>query len=634
MRFFIASFLFFICFFSYSQECDLQKRKHKKNFKKIESLIEDGNFYQALDIIAKQNNEPMFQLLKAEIHFLRGDYYKVEKISLNLIDICPNLSKSYYFLGYLSFQYKDYEKAFNYLEMSLNLGIPEKYKESSNDLLEKSRMLLAIINNPIDFNPKLVQGVSSKYDEYLPMLSPDQSLFFFTRRLDKSTFSSITQNTVEEFTLSFRDGTSYTNGQPLSHPFNIDYNEGGASITIDNRTLYFTKCSRENSNYNNCDIFFVKFIDGNWSEIYSFSEKISGKKTWESQPTVSSDGQTIIFSSDRSGGYGETDLYEIKLNNGVWSDPVNLGSRINSVKSEKSPFLHTDGKTLFFASDYFPSLGGYDIFFSRKDSIGEWSEPKNIGFPVNTENDEFSFIVSTDGRKGYFASNSIIDSFSGWNIYSFDLDEEIKPERVLFLNGEVMSEDGSIVDDVSIEIKNLETNEVEVVKVNKGKYVASLALSKDDNVLITIKKKGFNFSSKFISSKDSSFNSPTSLNFDLQKLEKDKSFIIDNIYFDNNSYEIKELSESVLSEFSEYLDINSNLIIEIQGFTDNAGSSIDNQLLSEKRANSVLKYLLELGVDKTRLSSVGYGEENPKYSNDSEVGRSKNRRTELKVLSY
>jgi len=634
MRFFIAFFLFFICFFSHSQECDLQKRKHKKNFKKIESLIEDGNFYQALDIIAKQNNEPMFQLLKAEIHFLRGDYYKVEKISLDLIDICPNLSKSYYFLGYLSFQYKDYEKAYNYLEMSLNLGISQKYKESSNDLLEKSRMLLDIINNPVDFNPKLVQGVSSKYDEYLPMLSPDQSLFFFTRRLDKSTFSSITQNTVEEFTLSFRDGTSYTNGQPLSHPFNIDYNEGGASITIDNRILYFTKCSRENSNYNNCDIFFVKFIDNNWSEIYSFSEKISGKKTWESQPTVSSDGKTIIFSSDRSGGYGETDLYEIKLNNGVWSDPVNLGSRINSVKSEKSPFLHTDGKTLFFASDYFPSLGGYDIFFSRKDSIGEWSEPKNIGFPVNTENDEFSFIVSTDGRKGYFASNSIIDSFNGWNIYSFDLDEEIKPERVLFLNGEVMSEDGSIVDDVSIEIKNLETNEVEVVKVNKGKYVTSLVLSKDDNVLITIKKKGFNFSSKFISSKDSSFNSPSCLNFDLQKLEKDKSFIIDNIYFDNNSYEIKELSASVLSEFSEYLDINSNLIIEIQGFTDNAGSSIHNQLLSEKRANSVLKYLLELGIDKTRLSSAGYGEENPKYSNDSEVGRSKNRRTELKVLSY
>ena len=178
MRFFIAFFLFFICFFSHSQECDLQKRKHKKNFKKIESLIEDGNFYQALDIIAKQNNEPMFQLLKAEIHFLRGDYYKVEKISLDLIDICPNLSKSYYFLGYLSFQYKDYEKAYNYLEMSLNLGISQKYKESSNDLLEKSRMLLDIINNPVDFNPKLVQGVSSKYDEYLPMLSPDQSLFF------------------------------------------------------------------------------------------------------------------------------------------------------------------------------------------------------------------------------------------------------------------------------------------------------------------------------------------------------------------------------------------------------------------------------------------------------------------------
>lgn len=634
MRFFISFFLFFICFIAYSQECDLQKRKQKKIFKKIERSIEDNNFYEALDIIAKQKNEPIFQVLKAEIYFLRGDYYKAEKISLSLIDICPNLPKPYYFLGYILFQFKDYEKAINYLEISLNLGISEKYKESSNVLIEKSRTLLDIINNPFDFDPKLVLDVSSKYDEYLPMLSPDQSLFFFTRRLDKSTFSSITQNTVEEFTLSFRDGMSYTYGHPLSYPFNIDYNEGGSSITIDNRILYFTKCRREKSNYNNCDIFYVNFIDSNWSEIYSFSEKISGKKTWESQPTVSPDGNTIIFSSDRGGGYGETDLYEIKLNNGEWSDPVNLGSRINSVKSEKSPFLHTDGKTLFFASDYFPSLGGYDIFFSKKDSIGEWSDPKNIGFPINTEDDEFSFIVSTDGSKGYFASNSIIDSLGGWNIYSFDLDEEIRPERVLFLNGEVVGENGMIVDDLNIEIKNLETNEVEVVKVNKGKYVASLTLSKDDNVLITIKKTGYNFSSKFISSKDSIFNSPSSLNFDLQKLEKNKSFIIDNIYFDNNSYEIKDLSGSVLLEFAEYLHVNSNLKIEIQGFTDNSGSSIDNQLLSEKRAKSVRKYLIELGVNKTRIISVGYGEENPKYSNDSEIGRAKNRRTELKVLSY
>ena len=167
--------------------------------------------------------------------------------------------------------------------------------------------------------------------------------------------------------------------------------------------------------------------------VQKFSNEISKIDSWESQPTVSSDGNTIIFSSDRIGGYGKMDLYEINKINGRWTRPNNLGSVINSSEYEKSPYLHTDGKTLFFASTNFPTLGGFDIFYSRKDSLGEWQHPVNIGYPINTVSDEISLFVSTDGNEAYFASNNL-DGAGGWDIYSFELHDGAKPDRVLLLS--------------------------------------------------------------------------------------------------------------------------------------------------------------------------------------------------------
>ena len=282
---------------------------------------------------------------------------------------------------------------------------------------------------------------------------------------------SIITVTVEEFVSSRKIGKTFDIGQALKYPFNMESNEGGASITIDNSVLYYTKCIRDQSGYNNCDIFYA-YNKGNglWSKIYEFSDSISRVDSWDSQPTVSSDGNTIIFSSDRDGGYGKMDLYEINKENGVWTYPKNLGSKINSTEYEKSPFLHPDGKTLFFSSTNFPALGGFDIFYSRKDSLGFWGTPVNIGYPINTLADEISIFVSTDGSRAYFSSNTL-DGFGGWDIYSFALHDKAKPNRVLFIKGSVVREYGQNVDGVDINIKNLDTQKVTSVKTTLRKFV-------------------------------------------------------------------------------------------------------------------------------------------------------------------
>ena len=629
--------LFFSFFFSFhlvfSQECYPEKNKDKKLVKKIEKLIQKKSYYEAIDALQNTNQAAVFFELKAEILWRSGDFFNAETQALKAIELCTdNFPKAYYFLGEIAYKRKDYVNADIYLKKAINLQIGDPYYSDAIMLYENAKILAQIINNPVKFNPQIVKGVSTQDDEYLPIISPDQELSFFTRRSDKMSLQDITTTTIEEFVFSKKINGDFEVGQALTYPFNLESNEGGASITIDNKILYYTKCIRDNKGYNNCDIYYVNRENGAWSNVQEFPKNISKIDSWESQPTVSSDGKTIIFSSDRSGGYGKMDLYEISKVNDTWTSAKNLGSAINSNENEKSPYLHTDGKTLFFASTNFPSLGGFDIFYSRKDSLGNWQKPINIGYPINTVADEISLFVSTDGNQAYFASNNL-NGIGGWDIYSFGLYEGAKPERVLFLKGDLLDENKQIIEDVDLEIKNLTTQEITTIKVDAGTYVSSLTLAKDDDVLITIKKEGFAFNSTYISTEDTSFNSPSALNFEMQSLEQGKSFSIENIYFDNNSYELKRATNEILIEFAKYLEVNNTLIIEINGFTDNVGNQADNQLLSENRAKAVRDLILLQGISEKRVFYNGFGESSPITSNDTEKGRGQNRRTEFKIIS-
>ena len=628
--------LFFSLLFSFntvlSQDCILEDRKNKRLVKKIEKQIARRAFYPALDQLRTANEFTVFGALKTEILWIQGKFFKAETQGLNVINFCPdNFPKVYYFLGEIAFNRKDYVNADLYLRKSIDLGISDPYYSDAINLYSKVSVLAEIINNPVSFIPRVVSGVSTEFDEYLPIISPDHELSFFTRRFDRMSLNSIVSTTIEEFVASKKVNGTFQVGQALTYPFNLETNEGGASITIDNNVLYYTKCIRNKKGYNDCDIYYVNRENDNWSEVYTFSNKISRPDSWESQPSISSDGKTIIFASDRPGGYGKIDLYEINKVNGDWTEPKNLGSVINSNEHEKSPYLHTDGRTLFFASKNFPSIGGFDIFYSRKDNLGNWQSPVNIGYPINTVADEISLFVDTDGNKAYFSSNQL-DGVGGWDIYSFLLHDEAKPERVLFLKGELMDENGQILEDVELEIKNINTNEVTTVRVESGTYVSSLTLAKDDDVLITIKKEGFAFNSTYISSNDTVFHSPKDLNVELESLEDGKSFNLNNIYFETNSYQINSIIKEVLIEFSNYLKVNNSLVIEINGFTDNIGEKVDNQLLSENRAKVVRELILSEGIAESRVLFNGYGEQFPVSDNISELGRAINRRTEFRII--
>ena len=632
MQRYILIYLLFLGHLLIAQECYPEKRKDKKLVQKIERLIEKRALYDAFDELIGKEDFAVFYELKAEILWIKEAYFESETEALKAIEICPNsFSKAYYFLGEIAFNRKDYVNADAYLKKCIELEISDPYYSDAVLLYSKAIVLAEIINNPVEFNPKIVSGISTNFDEYLPIISPDQELSFFTRRLEKKSKQSITSIIVEEFTWSKKENKTFDVGCALDYPFNMESNEGGASITIDNKILYYTKCSLNPGGYKNCDIYYVFNQDDSWSEVQSFSKNISKIDSWESQPTVSSDGKTIIFASDRKGGYGKIDLYEIQLVDGEWTAPKNLGTNINSSDNEKSPYLHTDGKTLFFASQNFPTLGGFDIFYSRKDSLGNWGKPQNIGYPINTVADEISLFVSTDGITAYFASNHL-NGVGGWDIYSFSLHEGARPDRVLFLKGELLDENGKILEDVELEIKNLKTNKVTNVKVDDGAYVSALNIEDDADVLITVKKEGFAFNSTFIDSDDTAFVSPTEFNIELQSLEEGKSFNISNIFFSTNSYEINDLAQEILIEFSSYLLLNNSLVIEINGFTDDIGDFNDNQILSENRASAVRDLILSNGISADRVTFNGFGELHPIESNKDEKGRGANRRTEFKII--
>ena len=633
MRLIIFILLFGFNLSVFAQECFPLSNKERRISKKARKYISDGKLYAAADLLEGEDDLPFYLALEAEILWLRNNELFAEMKALNVVSLCPNsFPETYYLLGQIYFKRKDYISAVKFLERSFDLASLTGYYSNVVLLLEKAKILANIISSPVLFNPTIVNGVSTEYDEYLPIISPDQEFSFFTRRSLKKDIDFLVPSFVEEFIISKKDNGQFSKGSLMPYPFNQESNEGGASITIDNQVLYFTKCVRNKKGYNNCDIYYVKRRGDGWSEVQKFNNNISRDSSWESQPTVSSDGKTIIFASDRVGGFGKIDLYEINYIDGKWKGPKNLGPSINSNMNEKSPFLHADSQTLFFSSDNFPSLGGFDIFFSRKDSVGNWTAPINIGYPINSISDEISLFVSTDGNKAFFASNQL-NGIGGWDVYSFDLYDKARPERVLFLKGNLLGENGEVLEGIELEIKNIKTKEVTIVKVDSGSYVSSLTLARDEDVLISVKKEGFAFNSEYISANDTFFYSPTTLNFEVKKLEEGRSFEIQNIYFDNNSFDIKEMSKEVLKEFSDYLSLNNKLVIEINGFTDFIGGVLENQILSENRAKAVYDMIVSSGISKDRLSFNGFGEQFPIASNASEKGRAKNRRTEFKIIS-
>ncbi|MCX6306317.1 MAG: OmpA family protein [Bacteroidetes bacterium] len=565
-----------------------------------------------------------------------NNFREAEKNFLKVVELCRNYDVyAYFYLAEIYYGQENFELAVKNLnEFMKDVGKIKKDEDYNRaaDLLKYSRFYLEMINKPVPFEPKVVEGISTPLNEYLPILSPDNQMALYTReiKIDPNKNSLIQEARIKEkFLYSMRkDDGQFDAGEEMPEPFNISDNEGGATLTADNNTLCYTVCKFDPvKKYLNCDIYISENAGGEWSQIRSLSDKINLPGSWESQPSISADGRTLYFVSDRAGGFGGYDIYKsVKSDTGVWGMPINLGPTINSKGNEKSPFIHPDGKTLYFSTDGLMGLGGYDIFYAKLNENGSWSTPRNIGYPINSPEDEVGLFVSTDGTQGFFASNKFKGK-GGWDLYSFDLYNEARPERVLFIKGNVKSEFSAEPLKAHIELKNLETKKISEIPMDTltGNYVAVAPFSSD--YIMTVKKADHVYESKYISKVDSVFKTPVKLDIEMKPIELNKSYRINDIYFPFNSFDLTPESKVVIDQLLDFLNENHTISIQVQGHTDNIGNDASNLKLSENRARSVYTYLIQQGTDETRLTYKGFGKSMPVAPNDTEEGRGKNRRT-------
>ena len=572
------------------------------------------------------------------VNFKKQDnnFREAEKNFAKVVELCPGYDiYTYYYLGEIYYGQENFELAVKNLDEFLRdvdkIKSDDDYNRAA-ELLKYSNFYVEMIKKPVPFEPKVVEGISTPANEYLPILSPDNQMAMFTReiKIDPNKNSLVQEpKSSEKFFYSMRkeDGR-FDAGEEMPDPFNINDNEGGATLTADNSTLYYTVCKFDNAKkYLNCDIYVSENRDGEWSQIRSVSDKINLAASWESQPSISADGNTLYFVSDRTGGFGGYDIYRsIKSPAGSWGTPINLGPLINTKGNEKSPFIHPDGKTLYFSSDGLMGLGGYDIFYTKLDDNGSWSKPRNIGYPINSPDDEVGFFVSTDGTQGFFASNKF-NGKGGWDLYSFDLYDAARPERVLFIKGNVKSESTAEPLKAHIELKNLETKRISEIPMDTltGNYFAVAPFNSD--YIMTVKKADHVYESKYISRVDSIFKTPARVDIEMKPIELNKSYRINDIYFPFNSFELTRESKVVLDQLTDFLNDNRTISIEIQGYTDNIGNDAANLKLSDSRARSVYTYLIEQGIAENRLTYKGFGKSMPVADNETEEGRAKNRRT-------
>ena len=624
-------------------EIAINKINHGINSKFVES--QKLYFSEATDILRSLNDKeeyPIVNYYLALTYIFKPDnnFTLAEQYLKKVIDACPDdIPEAYFHLGKLAYTTNQKCDAINYFKKFLTYqGDFDTLFAEAKMLMKWSEEICKLINNPVPFNPKLVKGISSQLDDYLVSLSPDNEIAYYTRKTKDYQISGYKSEPAfqEKFYFSYRISDNvFDNGKEMPYPFNRNENEGGATITGNNKELIYTVCKMVTSprQYYNCDLYSSKNIKGYWTDIVPL-ERVNRPDTWESMPSVTADGKELYFVSNRSGGVGGYDIYKsIKDENGEWSEPINIGKPINTSGDEKSPFIHTDTRTLYFSSNGRPGIGGYDIYYVKLNDNNEKTEVKNIGYPINTENDEVGFIVSIDGKYGYFSSNNIKnESLGGMDFYYFSLYNEAKPEEVILVKGNLKSEDTTKPIKATVQIKSLESKRVTFIPVDEdGDYVASLL--KNEDYLLTIKGEDIVYQSTYVAAKDSITAPVIKLEMEVQPIEVGMHYRLHNIYFAFNSADILSSSQKVLDEFIVFLNDHPTMTISIEGHTDNVGSDEFNLILSENRAKAVYNYLVNNGIDANRLQYKGFGETAPIATNETEEGRAMNRRTEFVILN-
>ncbi len=481
-------------------------------------------------------------------------------------------------------------------------------------------------NNPdsvYHFSPhNLGDSINSVYSEYFPSLTIDSKELIFTRRV---------RGVNEDFFETHNNAGTWSDAKALAGNINTNFNEGAQCISQDGKWLIFTGCNFPEG-YGSCDLYISYLTPDGWSAAENMGNRINTDQ-WETSPSLSPDKRDLYFTSRRFGGYGGSDIYVSHLlPGGQWSEPENLGPEINTIGDESCPFIHADNQTLYFTSNGWQGYGGGDIFVTRKGAKGQWSTPKNLGYPINTIEDEGSLVITADGSTAYYASDRA-DSKGQLDLYTFEMRNDIRPIRTLWVKGKVYDNKTSKGLPSAVELTDLKTKQIisKAQTDETGNYLITLPVGKD--YAFNVNRKGYLFFSENFSLSQKQPDSTYNIDIPLQPLEANAAIVLKNIFFDVNKFELKPESQVELDNVVKLMNDNPTLKIQINGHTDNAGKSADNITLSNNRARAVVIYLTSKLIDIRRLSFQGLGDKVPIADNKTEEGRAKNRRTELKVVS-
>jgi outer membrane protein OmpA-like peptidoglycan-associated protein len=549
-------------------------------------------------------------------------FLKARKNGYNLNDIYFYLGRAFHYNYQFDSSKKAYQEYLRLIEIdSTNeLATPKEIKrrieicDNANQQIEDS--LFVSIEN-------IGPNINTNYDEYVPIVAADEKLIYFTSRRPTEFNDNLYKDGkhYEDIHHARKDSTGkWELAVAAEYPLNLPDHDACIGISSDSKTLFLFRALKENPALGN--IYESKMINNKWSEPTKLGSNINSTRGWESSITISGDSKRLYFSSDRPGGYGGFDIWFCDLlPNNTWGVPKNLGPEINTKYNEDCPFIHFDNITLFFSSDGHNTMGGYDVFssvyFSDKD---KWTKPINIGYPINTVDDDMYFIYSSDGSKGYMSSSMRKDTKGGTDIYV--IHRPYHSHRLLTLRGKLMNSENEAPLGAKITVTDMATNEVigifEADSIT-GKYLIQL-------------EKGKNYSMQFesedmlLGSENININDPEAIfaekkSFVLKPIKKGQTIALKNIFFDYNNYDLKEESNNELNKLITFLKKNPNIKIQIHGYSDTVGHELYNLRLSKKRANEVRNHLVSNGIEGNKIRIQGFGEAKSKLGDSLQASR-------------
>ena len=635
---FLILFIFSFAGYSYSQEAREEikiSRKWQQEFVKAKDDYQKLDVDSAIERLARitAKNE-----LFAEAWLLLGYCYhdlNQKKREFEAFDKVLSIDPAKYVqlliqLAEIAYYWGDYNKAEEFLVRfeQPDAPIPPKHNQDYFDISARVDFALRELAKSLLGNEVIpVIGNDSKANYYFPSLTIDGEEVIFTKQQISNELGN-SPGQEDLFSAGF-DGKQFVGEEPIKGLINTAKNEGTQTLRYDGRLMFFTACSYPDSK-GGCDIYYTLKEDKTWLPATNIGNPIN-TRYWESTPCLSPDGMTLFFSSNRPGGFGGMDIWVSKFVDGSgWQVPTNMGDVINSSGDELAPFIHSDGRTFYFASSGHIGMGQLDLFRSSSENGVEWLSPINLGYPVNTHKNEFGITIPGSGEYALFASDR--DSADRREIFKYNIISEHKPNMISYVKGRVIDSLSHKSLEASLEIQEFSGNSIQIVNSDRITGAFTIALPRDNHYVMIVRSKGYYFHSESFHLSDSSKIVRDKLIIKLQALKPESKLILRNIFFEFDSAILSEKSNGEILQIVKLLFDNPGIRIEISGHTDSTGSEDYNQKLSYNRAKSLKDALIQKGVARNRIVIIGHGSLNPLTSNDTDTDRAMNRRTEIRVL--